>query len=334
MNVLRVRLALAVLARVTSVVVGKADAAAEVMFPLLMVVVPPYVFAPDRVNTPEPVPSLVKFLFTPEITEPIVTPPVPEIFTILLVALPSTTPILTSVKVSSLVELLLKMVFETPRKTAPFKVKVPLPEEVTTAKELDTLSLVISIAPIESDPVVISMPAIFEDPALLNRAILETVHAANVVIGVQFAELYQAEAPDVFVHGIIMFEDGTSSPVDKITAEKLFVPLLKTICEICWPVSEAADEPIKILPVVPFEVPLYVPVQPVIVNIAPDVQLMALLLANVSVCAVAESKAIVELAVRPKVEELVQVREAVIPVVPRVPPFKTTGEAKVALAEG
>ena len=85
---------------------------------------------------------------------------------------------------------------------------------------------------------------------------MEIVHAEDVVLGVQFVVVYQAEAPAAFVQGIIMFEDGTSSPVDSITAEKLFVPLLKTICEICWEVSEAADEPIKILPVVPLEVPL------------------------------------------------------------------------------
>jgi hypothetical protein len=35
-----------------------------------------------------------------------------------------------------------------------------------------------------------------------------------------------------------------------------------------------------------------------------------------------------------RVEELVQVLVAVIPVVPSVPPFKTICEAKVALAEG
>ena len=168
LNVFRVRLALAVLARVTSVVAGKAAATAQVMFPLFMVVVPPYVLAADRVNTPAPIPSLVKFLFTPEIMEPIVMPPVPEIFTKLLVALPSTTPILASVKASSLVELLLKIVFEMPLTTAPFKVKVPIPVVVTTVKLLVTLALVASIAPIESDPVVIFMPAIFAVPALLN----------------------------------------------------------------------------------------------------------------------------------------------------------------------
>jgi len=152
---------------------------------------------------------------------------------------------------------------------------------------------------------------------------LEVVHAAAVVLGVQFAAVYQAEAPVPVVHGIIMFEDGTSSPVDNITAEKLFVPLLKTICEICWAISEAADEPIKIFPVVPLEVPLYVPAQPVIVKIAPDVQLMALLLAKVRVCAVPDCNAMVELAVRFKVEELVQVLVDAIPVVPNVPPFNT-----------
>ena len=55
---------------------------------------------PDKVKTPEPVPSLVMFLLAPEIMELMVIPPVPEIFTTLFVALPNTTPIVFPVPVS------------------------------------------------------------------------------------------------------------------------------------------------------------------------------------------------------------------------------------------
>ena len=90
--------------------------------------------------------------------------------------------------------------------------------------------------------------------------------------------------------------------------------------------------PIKIFPPVPLDPIL--PVQPVIVKICPAVQATALLAANVSVWFVPEDKAIVEDAVRFKVDELVQVVVAVIPDVDKVPPFKLTCDAKVAFAEG
>ena len=69
-------------------------------------------------------------------------------------------------------------------------------------------------------------------------------------------------------------------------------------------------------------------------RLAVVVQLTALLAANVMVCAVADARAIVELAVTFNVDELAHVRVAVIPVVPSVPPLSTTCEANVALADG
>ena len=144
-----------------------------------------------------------------------------------------------------------RMVLEVALTTAPFRVSVP---DVTTLLPiLNTLPLseVTSIAPIERLAVPILIPAVVAVPALLNWAILEVVQAFDAVDGDQFPEVYQAVAAPVFIQGMMIFAEGTNSPVDKIIALKLFVPLLNTICESCCVVKPEAFEPKKIFPPVP-----------------------------------------------------------------------------------
>ena len=73
---------------------------------------------------------------------------------------------------------------------------------------------------------------------------------------------------------------GTTSPVDRIVAGKLEVPLKKTICESWDAVRPDEVDPTNILPAVP-DVPLYPPVQPVIVSVLPAVHATPLLAVKV-----------------------------------------------------
>ncbi len=91
------------------------------------------------------------------------------------------------------------------------------------------LEAVISIPPMDRFAVDMFIPAVLAVPALLNCAMFDVVQAAEPVFGVQFVLVNQSVGAPVFVHGMMMLEEGTNSPVASRMAEKLFVPLLKAI---------------------------------------------------------------------------------------------------------
>ena len=89
-----------------------------------------------------------------------------------------------------------------PRDT-PFRVSEPVVAELLLIVSALVLADVISIAPMESDAVVILIPAVVAEPAFWNSATLPVSHWAEVVLGVQLVLVYHAVAVAPFVHTIL-----------------------------------------------------------------------------------------------------------------------------------
>ena len=79
---------------------------------------------------------------------------------------------------------------------------------------------------------------------VLNKAksvLVDVVEPAEI-LPTQLPAVSQAELAALEDHSLIL-ANGTISPVERMVAIKLFVPLLNTICESCWAVNPVDAEP-------------------------------------------------------------------------------------------